>query len=225
MNHVRNFPTPMNADDYLAGRLAEIPPHFQFVRWNTVGPSTKSRMPMPLQEKLWADVKASPESGHALFGPSAWGKTVIEIALYRYILNKHKDLISISQLNPNAVGKAAYISGTAIVRTTAKRLMEAYRAWEMGDEGAPLITPASIKAFHAVGIRSYLFLGEFEKMRSSEFKREIIFDVLDALRDYDGYLVVTGNLSYDDLEDEEKYPAGAKARVDHLCRIHDLWKM
>jgi len=223
MNHVRNFPTPPSMDSRLAGRLAEIPPHFQFIRWNTIGPSDDSRMPRNLQEQIWTDIKADPERGYAFFGPSVYGKTVMEIALYRHILVKHKDLIDVSCINHKATGKASYVSGTAIVRTTAKKLMDAFRGWETGDNGAPVITPQSIKSFWEVGIRTYLFLGEFEKMRSSEFKREIIFDILDALRDFNGYLVLTGNLKFTDLAMEDKYPTGTQIRIKQLCKVYDLW--
>lgn len=225
MNHVRNFPTPSSDDQRLAERLAKIPPHFQFIRWDSVGPSADCEMPMANQMEVWSDIKANPEHGHAFLGPSAWGKTVMEIALYRYILEHHKDLISVSRINPQFSGKASYVSGTAIVRTTAKRLMEAFRSWEVGDTGAPIITPQTIERFHSVGIRTYLFLGEFEKMRSSEFKREIIFEILDALRDFNGYLVLTGNLNAADLDDEEKYPLGSKKRISQLCKVHDFWKI
>jgi DNA replication protein DnaC len=225
MNHVRDFPQPPDDDQRLANRLAKIPLHFEFIRWDTVGPSEESEMPYELQKRMWVDVKNNPERGRAFFGPSSIGKTVMEIALYRHILESHRDLISVSMLNPKFAGKAAYISGTAIVRTTAKKLMEAFRSWEVGESGSPIITPQTIERFASVGVRTYLFLGEFEKIRSSEFKREIIFDILDALRDFNGYLVLTGNLRYEDLNDETKYPLGTQKRVSQLCKVYDFWKI
>jgi hypothetical protein len=48
---------------------------------------------------------------------------------------------------------------------------------------------------------------------------------LDALRDFNGYLVLTGNLNAADLDDEEKYPLGSKKRISQLCKVHDFWKI
>jgi hypothetical protein len=38
-----------------------------------------------------------------------------------------------------------------------------------------------------------------------------------------GFLCVTGNLNYDDLNNEARYPVGTQIRIMELCKVHDFW--
>jgi hypothetical protein len=175
----------MTAEAY----LKSIPPKWQYaLDWKNVATSKLSYAPPELQDEIWADIKANPEQGRAFFGPSGWSKTTYAVAILGYIVRKHPNLLDMHFVDYVINPMGTIIRGSAIVRTPAVSLMEAHRKWENREGPAPEITMNSIEALGLRGIRTYLFLEELDKMRSSEFKQEVIWNLLDRLRDWNGLL-------------------------------------
>ena len=84
---------------------------------------------------------------------------------------------------------------------TVRDLLADFRRIEIGvreDETlhAPRITSDELKR---PGKRWLLFFDEFEKARPTEFASEQLFNVLDAAKSFNHQLVITSNLSAEDL--------------------------
>lgn len=186
--------------------------HDQWVRLKDLKPSTKSKLPPDVQEKCIKLMKDDPLGSYVMLGQSGVSKTTFAIGLYHYALN------------------AEPWNYTNIIRIKAKNLLDIIQSWRYDEyfrrENHIFTTAKQITAQASRGNITRLFLEELEKVKYTEHKSTEIFDIIDALYETGGQLVLTGNLTFADLNDTSKFPEGLLRRVDEICAKHkwDFWK-
>jgi DNA replication protein DnaC len=102
------------------------------------------------------------------------------------------------------------------VRTT-RNLVEELRRAEF-DDGfvSPVLSAASGSApFH-------LFWDDIDKLKPTNFKTEVLFDLVDSLYRQNHRLTVTSNYSMRDLVDRERLHPAIVRRMDDMCRLIEL---
>jgi DNA replication protein DnaC len=102
------------------------------------------------------------------------------------------------------------------VRKT-RDLVEELRRAEF-DEGfvSPVLAASSGSApFH-------LFWDDIDKLKPTDFKTEVLFDLVDSLYRQNHRLTVTSNYSMRDLVDRERLHPAIVRRMDDICRLIEL---
>jgi hypothetical protein len=82
--HEREFMEKLKGE--LTYAFREIPAKYRDVRLSKLEPSTKSRLPLEDQRKLYEDVNAHRLEGWAFFAPAGYSKTPVSWGLYKYAL-------------------------------------------------------------------------------------------------------------------------------------------
>lgn len=186
--------------------------HDQHVKLSDLVPSDKSKLPTNTQQKCIDVMKKNPADSYAMFGPSGTSKTTYTVALYRACLNDNYDNLRNT------------------IRVKAKTLLETIQAFRFDDNfdsstAAPFTTATRIRNVAAKGIKTHLFLEELEKVKYSEFKATELWDIIDAIYEEGGQLVISGNLTWADLNDTSKYMEGMPRRIEEVCpHLWDFWK-
>ena len=126
------------------------------------------------QSGLLNFLRANPETPLFLSGRVGCGKSLFGWLLY----------------------KAAVESGRPAVAAPLAELMAEYRRYECGDDKLPAVISTDLRSDKR---RWLIFLDEFDKARPSEFATEQLFLLMDAIYAGRHQLVVTSNLSKDDL--------------------------
>lgn len=187
--------------------------HDQWVRLTKLVPSEKSALPVEAQQKCITAMQKDPSGSYAMFGPSGASKTTFTVALYRKCLFDN------------------YTNARNIIRIKTKTLLETIQAYRYddafrSDHRPPFTTAERIRSQASIGNKTHLFLEELEKVKYTENRATEIFDIIDAVYEEGGQLVVTGNLTFDDLNDTNKFVEGFPRRIDEICGKHkwDFWK-
>jgi DNA replication protein DnaC len=110
------------------------------------------------------------------------------------------------------------ISGKAHchVRTT-RELVEELRRAELDDNFvSPVLTAASKPAAY------HLFWDDIDKLKMTDFKTEVLFDLVDSLYRRKHGLTVTGNYSMRDLVEHERMHPAIVRRLDDMCRVIEV---
>jgi len=102
------------------------------------------------------------------------------------------------------------------VRTT-RDLVEELRRTEFDDDFvSPVLSAASgPDPFH-------LFWDDIDKLKPTDFKTEVLFDLVDSLYRRKHGLTVTSNYSLLDLIERERMPPAIVRRLDDMCRAVEL---
>jgi len=187
--------------------------HDQWVRLHMLVPSEKSALPPKAQQQCIDVMRADPDGNYCMFGPSGASKTTFTLALYRKCLLSHPG------------------NYQNIIRIKTKTLLETIQAYRFDDnfrpEKHPPFTHAKkIRSLAANGTKTHLFLEELEKVKYTEHRANEIFDIVDAIYEEGGQLIITGNLTYEDLNDTNKFVEGFPRRIDAICGKHkwDFWQ-
>jgi DNA replication protein DnaC len=100
---------------------------------------------------------------------------------------------------------------------TSRELVEELRRAEL-DDGfvSPIITSASApEPYH-------LFWDDIDKLKPTDFKTEVLFDLVDTLYRQKHGLTVTGNYSMRELVERERLHPAIVRRLDEMCRVVDV---
>jgi DNA replication protein DnaC len=110
------------------------------------------------------------------------------------------------------------ISGKARchVRTTRELVEELRRAEFDEDFVSPVLAAASKPAPY------HLFWDDIDKLKMTDFKTEVFFDLVDSLYSQKHGLTVTGNYSMRDLVEHERMHPAIVRRLDDVCRVLEL---
>jgi DNA replication protein DnaC len=102
------------------------------------------------------------------------------------------------------------------VRTT-RELVEELRRAEF-DEGfmSPVLAAAS------KSVPYHLFWDDIDKLKMTDFKTEVLFDLVDSLYRQKHGLTVTGNYSMRDLVEHERMHPAIVRRLDDMCRVIEV---
>lgn len=150
----------------------------------------------PSQERALSLMRGNPGGSWYLTGAYGNGKTHLLYAQYR-------ELVTASQVRCH-------------VRTT-RELVEELRRAEF-DEGfvSPVIAAASRRMPY------HLFWDDIDKLKLTDFKTEVLFDLVDSLYRQKHGLTVTGNYSMRDLVERERMHPAIVRRLDDMCKVVDL---
>jgi DNA replication protein DnaC len=102
------------------------------------------------------------------------------------------------------------------VRTTRELFEELRRAEFDEDFVSPVLAAASKPAPY------HLFWDDIDKLKMTEFKTEVLFDLVDSLYRQKHGLTVTGNYSMLDLIEHERMHPAIVRRLDDMCRVIEV---
>lgn len=98
------------------------------------------------------------------------------------------------------------------VCTTRDLLEELRRAQPDDGYDSPVIAAASSSA------PCHLFWDDIDKLKLTDFKTEVLFDLVDSLYRQEHGLTVTGNYSMQELVERERMHPAIVRRLDDMCR-------
>ena len=150
----------------------------------------------PKQQRALSLTLGDPGGSWYLTGAYGNGKTHLLYAQYR-------ELVTAGQVRCH-------------VRTTRELVEELRRAEFDEDFVSPVIAAASRRAPY------HLFWDDIDKLKLTEFKTEVLFDLVDSLYRQKHGLTVTGNYSMRDLVEHERMHPAIVRRLDDMCRALDL---
>jgi hypothetical protein len=199
-----------------------VPPAYRFAILRTLQPyeGAASVVSMERQQKILDALRANPDKGYAFFGPAHCGKTVWTTSLYA------ENLWRAWMRDGGWRGRAP------LRRISAKKLLDehtdyAVRRYERDDEGGSVVDEPSVTAERIVKLRQEgrtyrLFLEEIDKVKDTESRRSVLFDIVNTLVEQQGVLVINSNLTY--AEFQERFGEDFAWRVGKLCTVVDLFQ-
>ena len=147
----------------------------------------------PEQQRALLLMRKDPGGSWFLTGAYGNGKTHLLYAQYR-------ELVSAGQVRCH-------------VRTTRELVEELRRAEFDEDFVSPVIAASSRCAPY------HLFWDDIDKLKMTDFKTEVLFDLVDSLYRHKHGLTVTGNYSMRDLVEHERMHPAIVRRLDDMCRV------
>jgi DNA replication protein DnaC len=150
----------------------------------------------PKQQRALSVMQKDPCGSWYLTGAYRNGKTHLLYAQYR-------ELVTAGQ-------------GRCHVRTTRELVEELRRAEFDEDFVSPVISAASRRTPY------HLFWDDIDKLKMTDFKTEVLFDLVDSLYRQKHGLTVTGNYSMRDLVEYERMHPAIVRRLDDMCRVVEL---
>ena len=196
-------------------RVRAIPPHDRDLTLGGLAPSEKSQLPIEVQKEVIAELKANPSGSYAFIGPAGTSKTSFCVALYVQALYTH------------IWNNWPVLICDCIWRVSAKTLLDDFVAEATSKEEkngkriVPAVNRAKIAKASDAGFKPRLFLEEIDKVRYTEFKINALFEVLDAIYEYNGQLVLNTNLpipKFSALFGDEAGPAIVR-RIGEVCKV------
>jgi DNA replication protein DnaC len=150
----------------------------------------------PKQQRALSQMRKDSQGSFYLTGAYGNGKTHLLYAQYR-------ELVTACQVRCH-------------VRTTRELVEELRRAEFDEDFVSPVIAAASRRA------RYHLFWDDIDKLKLTDFKTEVLFDLVDSLYRQKHGLTVTGNYSMRDLVEHERMHPAIVRRLDDMCRVIEI---
>jgi DNA replication protein DnaC len=102
------------------------------------------------------------------------------------------------------------------VRTTRELVEELRRAEFDEDFVSPVIAAASRRAPY------HLFWDDIDKLKLTDFKTEVLFDLFDGLYRQKHGITVTGHYSLRDLVERERMHPAIVRRLDDICKLIEV---
>jgi DNA replication protein DnaC len=150
----------------------------------------------PRQERTLAFLRRAPDASFYLTGAYGSGKTHMLYAQYRAV---------------------AHAGRTRCHVRTSRELVEELKRAELEDEFvSPVMAAASASASY------HLFWDDIDKLKPTEFKTEVLFELVDKLYRQKHRLTVTGNYSLRELVERERLHPAIVRRLDDMCRAVEL---
>jgi DNA replication protein DnaC len=168
-------------------QLKVIPPAFGIPRLLRLKARTDLH---PRQQAAIDAVRSRPNDSYLLLGKNGSGKTHIGWAMFRNALAQRRPAVA----------------------CTVRDLLAEFRRVEVGvPDGETMKSPrVTAEQLRKPGKPWFLLFDEFEKARPTEFASEQLFNVLDAVKSFNHQIVVTSNLTANDLR-------------AHWSRIDEIW--
>lgn len=192
-----------------------VPPRFQGCIWSQLKPSTKSVLPPDVQREHMDWLKQHPGNSVALFGPAGTGKSTWMTAQYAQACwwETTQDLA---------------LTGTVVYRMTTKALLDQFTQYAMHgsdyDDPAPKprLSRERIEHVTKLGGSIHLFLEEVDKVNQTDARMANLFEVVDALYENMGQLVISSNLTLPQFT--KQFGEIFVRRIAEMCRVIDLWE-
>jgi hypothetical protein len=203
-------------------------------------PSEKSRLSIESQQKFYDQLRTKPDDSYAFFGPVGTSKTAMVCALYRHQLStylaniwkEHCDRDSCIDIRTRFV-RRTNASELPVWRIEAKKLLLQHHDFainrpvtneageEMGGAPEPAVTTRRIKKFAHGHKKVHLFLEEIDKVELTKARRDILFEIVNAVYEEEGQLVINTNLTKEEFADV--YGAEFVRRIKEMCTVKDLY--
>ncbi len=196
-----------------------VPPAYRFATLSGLQPSEKSILPLERQARILDNLRKEPDIGYSFFGPPRTGKTVWTTALYGRALWRH-----ILAVPPE------YQKYFPILRISAKQMLDEHTAFATGnyaDEWERMFAQPTVRAEKIARIRQQqgqvprLFLEEIDKIAETDSRRNNLFEILDALKNNEGQLVLNSNLTPQEFAG--KYGADLWWRINEMTKVVSLF--
>lgn len=91
----------------------------------------------------------------------------------------------------------------------------------MGGAPEPAVTTRRIRDFAHKHQKVHLFLEEIDKVELTKARRDILFEIVNAVYDEEGQLVINTNLTKEEFADV--YGAEFVRRIKEMCTVIDLF--
>lgn len=147
-----------------------------------------------VQTSSLALLKRQPESSYYLTGPYGSGKTHLLYAQYRLVA---------------VAGRRCH------VRSTRELVLELQRA-ELHEATSPVLAAAyAAQPYH-------FFWDDIDKLKMTDFRYEVLFDLVDAIYRNTHSISITSNLGLRLLGSLERLPPAILRRIDDMCTVIEL---
>jgi len=162
-----------------------LPYSLRDITLKNLKPHTASLLGTPVEQQREIDfIREHCHDGFVFLGPTGSSKSTFAAALLY------------NAIYEDALGPME--SKKYIWRIDGRQFFEAEHAWVTGKEDAKrLITADDIRRARAYRFRPVLVLEEIDKRKMTEFNADCLFNVVNAMDENDGQLIVTTNLTVD----------------------------
>jgi DNA replication protein DnaC len=193
-------------EDLRRRRLSLVPPEFQHVRLDRLLASAGFH---PLQGKIFEEVRLDPAGSYFFGGTFGTGKTMLLWALYC---------------------EAVMRDMPRIVACTLTELLGEYKAAiQASIEERPRIIPRLVaENLRQKHTRYSIFLDDVDKARPTEYAAEQLFEIADAIYNYQHQVVVTTNLSLEALvahfkRADDRFGGTIVRRLVHNAKVYEMF--
>jgi DNA replication protein DnaC len=191
-----------------------VPPRYQGCIFSQLEPSPKSRVPLQRQQEIMDDLRAQSDQSVAFFGPPGTSKTTWMTAMY-------------AQMCWWESGQSLATTGSLVYRYTTKALLEQFTQWQTrtGKEDefipAPRMSRERIEKVSRLGAKMHLFLEEIDKVKLTDSRVGNLFEVVDALYENMGQLVINSNLTPEEFQSQ--FGSEFARRISEMCKVVNLF--
>jgi len=214
-----------------------VPPRDRFADLATLEPSDKSKMPVEFQARILeamrqqnfdCDCGRNPVRGWAFFGPAGWSKSTLCTAWFAQYARAN--VMDISRLRWSDMHEHIEFpknrTASFLWRMNALTLIDENLAWQHRDFAnkaakQPRVSSAWIEALQSHHFYSCLYLEEVDKIRTDKPKLDILFDVINALYDYHGVLLLNSNLTKQEFATQ--FGPEFARRISEMCNVVDCF--
>jgi hypothetical protein len=207
--------------------IRTVPPAYRAFTLRTLAPKDGLSVPVDRQRKVMDFLRANPDQGYAFFGPPQAGKTVMTTALYTEAL--WNETVRAPQYDYKAQ------KFFPLWRISTKKLLDEHTDWTMhrndkeSESGPivlgvpyPTVTVEKIAYVRQYGRTPRLFLEELDKVKETEARRYNLFEILNAMHDYQGVLVVNSNYTLEEFATQ--FGDDFAWRIKEACKIVNLFE-
>ena len=204
-----------------------VPPAYRHCILSKLGPSTKSCVPLERQQQVIDALRANPGAGYAFFGKPSTGKTAMTTALYAEALWRYVNTDDPDPANARK-NRCKYFP---IWRLSTKRLLDEHTEWatrrfDRDDEGFAVVDPPTVTAEKIAYVRGKgrtprLFLEEIDKVKETESRRANLFEILNAMQQNQGQLVINSNYRLEEFG--KMFGDDLMWRITDICAVVDLF--
>lgn len=203
-----------------------IPPHDRSCDLATLRPSEKSQMPLEFQARIIAAMREQDSTyGWAFFGLTGWSKSSLCSAWFaRYVREKLIDPHRLRYNNEllSSMDTPKGHAPRSMWRISALTLIEESLAWQYRDFSdkrakQPRVSSAWIEELCRWKFEPCLYLEEVDKVRTDKAKLDIVFDVLNAMYNFQGVLLMTSNLTPQEFSDA--FGPEFARRIAEMCNV------
>jgi hypothetical protein len=191
-----------------------VPPLFHNCIWSELQPSVKSILPFEAQKKHMDYLSRHSDESVAFFGHPGTGKSTWMTAMYAQML-----WWETTQPLQN--------TGGLVYRMDCKVLLDQFTQYSLhGADSDPAPAPRlSRERIDGIGRkegRVRLFLEEIDKVKPTDARMANLYEVVNAIYENKGQLVITSNLTPDQFQ--QQFGDVFYRRIVEMSRIINLWE-